>query len=68
MGQDIITLSGKKVKLPKANEQPCFMVRKGCKNMATWRMDSDHFVFHFCDQCKAKDVFKDDNPIWTKLD
>ena len=68
MDKKMTHLSGETVHLPKANQQPCFMIREGCENMSTWRMETEFLLLHFCDKCKNKGLFKDKDPTWVKLD
>lgn len=64
-GDVIKTLAGTSVVLPFANEHPCFGQRQGwCKNLASWRLEGDSLILHFCDACKPRITIHGN---WTKL-
>lgn len=62
------TLVGTTIELPFANEHPCFGQRQDwCKNMATWRIESQYLLLHFCDECKQKPQAQFEGGKWIKL-
>ncbi len=68
-GDEIRTVAGTMATLPYANEHPCFGRRQGwCNNLATYRLEGEHVILHFCEECKQRPEF--DNPWsrWKKLE
>jgi len=54
---------------PYADEHPCFGQRQGwCRNLATWRVEGNNILFHFCTSCKERPVFSGPGYKWTKLE
>lgn len=54
-GDRVTAIDGTSYEMPFAQEHPCFGQRQGwCSNLATWRVDSDYVLLHFCDSCKVR--------------
>jgi hypothetical protein len=68
-GDKIKNLEGGTVTLPFKGEHPCFGQRQGfCTNMATWRMETQFLLLHFCDECKKRPQFNQGGEKWTPLE
>lgn len=73
-GDRVKAVDGTEYELPFANEFACFGSRQvppWCPDhLATWRMESDQLLLHFCDACKARHCSKNmpfTGETWTKL-
>ncbi len=56
--------------MPYKNEHPCFGQQQEwqCRNLATWRVDGQHVMLHWCDDCKKRVESGFAGDIWYQLE
>lgn len=58
------------MELPYAGEHPCFGQQQewACTNMATWRMEGQFVMLHWCEACKTRVSPGWNDVTWTPMD
>lgn len=56
--------------LPYHGEHPCFGQRQewGCTKQAVWRMNGEHVLLHWCDDCKKLVTPRFEGAEWQQME